>query len=265
MLGGLADAVATTPEDGRALKRVTGRETVRVATNGVELPDLDARPGEDDAPLVLFTGVLSFPPNIEAARYFAKMVWPAVREAVPRARFVIAGRTPAPEVERLAARPGIELRPHMADMTDEIRRSWVAVAPMRTAGIKNKVLEAGAAERPVVLSNLATTGLHLNETLRETVTADERKMAAAVVRLLRDELVRRRLGSAGRRVVADGTPGGRPWSRWRTSWTMSSAPQNGLSEQVRTHRYEPPLPTDGGEARHRSGPADLRLPTRRRP
>lgn len=222
VLGGLAGVVATTPEDARALERVTGRDTVRVVTNGVELPDLDIRPDEDDTPVVLFTGVLSFPPNVEAARYFTTEVWPAVREAVPRARFVIAGRTPAPEVGRLASRPGVELRPDVADMTDEIRRSWIAVAPMRSGGgVKNKVLEAWAAERPVVLSELATTGLHLDETLRETVTAGEREMAAAVVRLLRDEAARRRLGSAGRRVVAE-----------RHTWRKAVEPLEELLREV---------------------------------
>lgn len=204
VLSRLQGVVATTPEDARALERITGHSTVRVVTNGVDLPDLSGGPEEDTVPVVLFTGVLSFPPNIEAARYFATEVWPAVRKAVPEARFVIAGRTPEPEVERLASRAGVELRPNVPDMTAEIRRAWVTVAPMRSGGgIKNKVLEAWAAERPVVMSELAVMGLHLDDTLRETVATDEEEMVRAVVDLLSDEDARKRYGRAGRRRVAE--------------------------------------------------------------
>lgn len=198
----LEGLVVTGPDDARALRLVTGHRRVEVIPNGVALPALDELPGEAGEPTVIFTGVLSYGPNIEAARYFAREVWPEVRGRVPDARFVVAGRSPAPEVEALASEPGVTLRPDVPDLAAEIRRAWVAVAPMRSgSGIKNKVLEAWAAERPVVLTELATNGLGLDEapaSLRELVCGDVPDLARTVAELLEDRPRRERLGREAR-------------------------------------------------------------------
>lgn len=207
ILRSLAGLVVTGPDDARALRLITGHPSVEVVPNGVALPELDELPGEAGEPTVIFTGVLSYGPNIEAARYFAREVWPEVRGRVPDARFVVAGRSPAPEVEALASEPGVTLRPDVPDLAAEIRRAWVAVAPMRTgSGIKNKVLEAWAAGRPVVLTELATNGLGLDgapASLRELVCRDAQGLARAVAELLEDGPRRGRLGREARTLAEE--------------------------------------------------------------
>jgi len=77
------------------------------------------------------------------------------------------------------------------------------VAPMRSgAGIKNKVLEAWAAGKPVVMTSLAGNGLRLDMDARALVADEPAAIAALVVRLLRDEEERRRLGAAGYALAA---------------------------------------------------------------
>lgn len=203
----LRGLVVTGPDDARALRRITGHRRVEIIPNGVELPPLDALPGEGEQPTVIFTGVLSYEPNIEAARYFAREVWPKVRGRVPEARLVIAGRSPVPEVTSLHELPGVIVRANVPDLSVEIRRAWVAVAPMRSgSGIKNKVLEAWAAARPVVLSELATNGLGLEEgppSLLETVCRDGPTMARTVADLLEDRSAREALGREARALAEE--------------------------------------------------------------
>lgn len=219
--------VATTPDDTRMLERISGHSRVRVVTNGVELPLPDEHPDEIEVPTVLFTGVLGFPPNIEAARFFGREVWPSVRRKMPEAQFVVAGRSPVPrnvaELERL---PGIEIRPDVDVMTDEIRKAWVVVAPMRSgSGIKNKVLEAWASGRPVVMSERAAAGLHLGERAEDLVVNDPDRMARIVLDLLADESARARYGDTGRRLVAE-----------HHSWENAVKPLVELIESARIDR-----------------------------
>jgi glycosyltransferase involved in cell wall biosynthesis len=190
--------------DASVLRRISGRPNVYVVPNGVTLPPLIVKDPEAPHPTVIFTGVMSFEPNIAAVRFFADAVWPAVRTALPDARFVIAGRAPAAAVRRLADRPGIVVVPNVESMEHVLREAWVAVAPMRSgAGIKNKVLEAWSCERPVVMSALATNGLTLDDAARSLVADDPAEFAAHVVRLLRNPVERQRLGRAGYALAAE--------------------------------------------------------------
>lgn len=246
VLRSLAGVVATGPDDAAALERLTGHERVPVVPNGVELPALADLPGEDAEPTVVFTGVLAYPPNVEAARWFAREAWPAVRDAVPEARFVIAGRSPAPEVSALGREDGIEVRPDVPDMNREIRRAAVAVAPMRSgSGIKNKVLEAWAVGRPVVLTELATNGLGLDRDgeLAELVCTGAGEMAEAVADLLRDGERRRRLGELSREVA-----------RKRHSWESAGASLARALEEAGVVDSGAPAPADEGDAGRRAPP-----------
>jgi glycosyltransferase involved in cell wall biosynthesis len=87
-------------------------------------------------------------------------------------------------------------------MAAVIARSWVPIAPMRSGvGIKNKVLEAWACARPVVMSPLATNGLILPADHASLVCRNAEAMAAAAIRLLRDDDARHRLGQTARTNV----------------------------------------------------------------
>lgn len=205
VLQSLDRVVVTGPDDANALRVLTNHERISVIPNGVALPELESLPDESDAPTVIFTGVLSYPPNVEAARYFVREIWPSVLSRVPDARFVIAGRSPTSDVWELESDPSIQVKPDVADMTAEIRRAWIAVAPMRSgSGIKNKVLEAWAAERPVVMTQLATNGLALEQSQEELrdLVCDEDEFTAKITMLLEDHARRKTLGRAVRSLAS---------------------------------------------------------------
>jgi glycosyltransferase involved in cell wall biosynthesis len=216
-----AAVLVTGPDDARALRRVSGHPRVVTLSNGVTIPE-GFRTDEGPVPTVIFTGVLAYAPNIQAVRFFVTRVWPGVLRRVPGARFVIAGRSPTDEVRALADRPGVELHGDVPDINDELRRAWVAVAPMRSgSGIKNKALEAWAAERPVVLTPLATNGLELDADARTLVARSAAEMEGQLARLLVEPERRRALGTSARRLV-----------RERHSWTVVAQPLHRLLAEV---------------------------------
>src|SRR6185295_14547642 len=91
---------------------------------------------------------------------------------VPGARLVLAGRRPTSSVVALGEVEGVEVHGNVPEMSAELREAWLAVAPMRLgAGIKNKVLEAWAAARPVVMTRIAANGLTLDG-MEQLVTDD---------------------------------------------------------------------------------------------
>lgn len=197
----LGATIAVAEDDARVLRRLGGRP-VSVIPNGVSVPPAPMGDVEAERPTVVFSGVMNYGPNVEAVCHFVRDVWPGIVRAVPDATFVIAGRGPTAAVSALGEEPGVRVTGEVEDLVAVLRSAWVAVAPMRSgSGIKNKVLEAWAAGRPVVLSHLASSGLALDEGGHELVAADPERMAAILIRLLRDPAERTRLGEAGRRLV----------------------------------------------------------------
>jgi glycosyltransferase involved in cell wall biosynthesis len=190
-----AATVCVGEADAGWLRWIGGRNTVHVIPNGVDVPAHVA--SEASAPTLSFTGALDYQPNIEAAVFAVEAVWPHVLAAMPGARFVIAGRNPTAAIRALGGTGNVEILANVADMAKVLGNAWVSIAPMRSGvGIKNKVLEAWACARPVVMSKLATNGLVVPADHASLVSAKPDGMADAVVRLFNDAGERRRLGQS---------------------------------------------------------------------
>ncbi len=194
-------------ETDAAWLRRMGRARVHVVPNGVTLPAEVPQPAgavrADDAPVLSFTGSLDYHPNIDAALFAARAVFPLVRAALPKARLLIAGRRPVPELRALNGLAGVEIAADVADMREVLALTSVALAPMRAgSGIKNKVLEAWACARPVVMSRVAANGLTMPEGHAALVRDGAEAQAATVIALLRDPVGAATLGCVARAHVA---------------------------------------------------------------
>ncbi len=149
--------------------------------------------------LIVFTGQMDYRPNIEAVTWFARDILPRIRTRHPTARFAIVGRAPTPAVQALAGEAVI-----VTGAVDDVR-GWLAaadvcVAPLKLArGIQNKVLEAMAMARPVVVSAAAAEGIDHAGTIR--VAADASEFAAQVRALLDAPADAADLGRAARAQV----------------------------------------------------------------
>jgi sugar transferase (PEP-CTERM/EpsH1 system associated) len=180
-----------------------GPGTATVATNGVDLDYFTPTGGKSD-PACAFVGALDYLPNVDAAEWFAREVWPGIRAKVPSAEFRIVGRKPAPALQELARLPGVKLVGQVPDVRPHVAGAAVVVAPLRLArGIQNKVLEALAMGKPVVATPAALAALR-TEPGRDLLSASTpAEWVQAVGGLFADPRRRRELGAAGRRFVEE--------------------------------------------------------------
>jgi len=112
-----------------------------------------------ERPLV-FTGAMDYWPNIDAVQWFATDIFPALLAAHPALRFYIVGARPTAAVSALGQLPGVTVTGTVPDVRPYIHHAEVTVAPLRIArGIQNKVLEAMAMARPMVVSPQALEGI----------------------------------------------------------------------------------------------------------
>ncbi len=141
-------------------------DKVSYVNNGVDTdyfsPDRDyPNPYDENQRVVVFTGAMDYRANIDAVSWFAARVFPEIRRRVADARFYIVGSRPANRVRQLSSQAGIEVTGAVDDIRPYIAHAQVAVAPMRIArGVQNKVLEAMAMAKPVVVSPQGLEGIY---------------------------------------------------------------------------------------------------------
>jgi sugar transferase (PEP-CTERM/EpsH1 system associated) len=174
---------------------------IHVIPNGVDLAYF--RPGRAlDRPYaprrLVFTGNMSYRPNVEAVSHLVGEVLPVVRRTFPDVELYIVGMDPSPVVRRLGDASRVVVTGRVDDVRPFLDEAAVSVAPLRVArGLQNKVLEAMAMRVPVVASQAAFNGINAVAG-RDLVVADgPERFAGAVVDLLKDPARREELAAAG--------------------------------------------------------------------
>jgi polysaccharide biosynthesis protein PslH len=187
----------------RAARWFAGMSVVDVLPNGVDADYYRAADEPEIPNSAVFWGRLDFGPNVEALNWFCRRVWPAVRRAVPDARFTIIGFQPTEEIRRLAASPGITVMPDVMDLRPLASRHALVVLPFVSGGgIKNKLLEAAALGKPIVCTPHACKGLRSSATELPLVKAiTPHDWVAGMLALWTDAGRRRQLGADARQWV----------------------------------------------------------------
>lgn len=187
--------ILVTDEDAVAVRALNPALRTVVIPNGVDAdhyaPDGRARSG------VLFTGVLNYPPNEQAAVRLAERIMPVVRRSIPDVTLSLVGRSPGTRVQGLDA----TLLADVPDLRPHLWGAAVYACPMESGtGIKNKLLEAMAAGVPVVATSLACQGLTVQDGTHLRIADDDAAFAAALVETLRAP--GKRAGAARRYVCS---------------------------------------------------------------
>lgn len=126
----------------------------------VDPADIEGLPFDQRSGL-LFVGSFTHQPNLDAALWFAREVFPKVRRVLPDLTWSIVGRSPPPEVADLAGN-GIIVRNNVSDdeLTMLYQSAKLVVAPLRFgAGVKGKVVDAMCAGTPVVTTQIGAEGM----------------------------------------------------------------------------------------------------------
>ncbi len=193
---------------------------------------------------VIFTGVMNYPPNHDAALFLVEQVLPLVRPVIPDIRVFIVGRDPLPALRKAAERhPEVTITGQPADMRDYFEMTTICCAPVRFAsGMQFKVLEALAMEVPMVTTPVAADGLYIDGEAPPVVLAESpREMADGIISLLQRPDERARLAAAGRHYVEKHFVWERSivklermWAEAAAQWTMSHETAKGANVDART-------------------------------
>ena len=174
-----------------------------VIPNGIDLDYWTRQTESPRSRSLVFTGVMDYKPNEDAAELLADEILPLVQKQVPEAEALIVGRDPRPALLARDSRSDVTVTNFVEDIRPYLEQAGVFVAPIRFAsGQQNKVLEAMAMEVAVVTTPVVAGGMEVAGEAPPLAVADAPGgVAGTVVRLFRDDAERRRLAADGRRFV----------------------------------------------------------------
>jgi glycosyltransferase involved in cell wall biosynthesis len=190
--------VAFAERDLAAIEPTAGAAALIRIPLAVEVPSRALNPEGSGPPTILFIGGFAHPPNVDAALWLARAVFPRVLQRVPEARLDIVGHEPGDEIRALAG-GAVSVHASVPDVTPYLDRAAVVVAPIRLGGsMRMKVLEALAAGKALVATPRAAEGVEAVPGEHFVLVADEDELVDALVGLLLEPERRRALGERAR-------------------------------------------------------------------
>lgn len=153
------------------LRRLAPKARVAVVENGVDTLHFAGNGGAPETgaletgaletkPRIVYVGKMDYHPNVEAVTAFVRDIWPKIHERMPSLRLCIVGADPPPVVTALREAAGVEVTGTVPDVSPYYRGSLASIVPLRTGGgTRLKILEAMAAETPVISTEVGAEGL----------------------------------------------------------------------------------------------------------
>jgi len=194
--------ITVSEQDRHTLKMISGMDNIAVVPNGVDTEYFDPAfisPYHYD---LIFVGSMDYYPNIDAVLFLCGEIMPRVWRHRPQTTLAIVGRDPAPAVVSCGRDPRITVTGTVADVRPYLAGSSVFVAPLRIGGgTRLKILEAMAMARPVVATTVGCEGIQISSGLNILVGDTPSELASAILSLLREPDLIRKIGLAGRLLV----------------------------------------------------------------
>lgn len=197
--------IAVSEHDKELMSQMTEQSQISVVPTGVDLANYAAVAGEErngSEAQVLFLGSMDWEANIDGVDYFCREVWPAVKAAVPNAKFLVVGRNPSPRVTRWSS-DSVQITGRVESVLPYLRDAAVFVVPLRIGGgTRLKIYEAMAAGKAVVSTTIGAEGLDIHHGKDILLADDEATFARLVIELLIDHKKRKQIGAEAARLAA---------------------------------------------------------------
>ncbi|QBD81738.1 glycosyltransferase [Ktedonosporobacter rubrisoli] len=218
-----ARVVISSERDRERLIALGGQSSaIQVIPNGVDTVYFSPLALAREPDSLVFCAKMDYYPNSQAILRFAQDVLPLIWATRPQVQLTIVGNNPPSAVRELSADPRITVTGYVPDIRVYLARAAVALAPLVVAaGIQNKVLEALAMATPLVATPGTCRALQVEHAKHLLIAEEGQAYAEAILTLLAQPQLARRLGLAGRQLVEQ-----------RYSWAFAAARLHELYREV---------------------------------
>lgn len=177
---------------------------ISVIPNGVDTVGFRPLRRETAGTNIIMVGTLSYQPNVDAALYFHREIFPLVKKRIPGCTLTIVGKDPKEEVLRLAADPAVRVRANVDDVRTYYRDAQVAVVALRSGGgTRLKILEAMSLGIPVVSTQVGCEGIPVTDGHDILIADDPHHFARSIAELCTTPPLAEKISRNGRELVEE--------------------------------------------------------------
>ena len=191
-------------EDREEMRKLVPQKEVGIIPNGVDTKHYREKIVKKYKPARILYGVTNFEwlQNEEATEILIKKVWPLIKKKMPDVKIWIVGRKIPLWIKKESKNGEILVSENIPDARDAYKGATIMVAPIRGAGgTRLKILEAMAAELPVVSTKVGVAGLDLEDGKNVLIADDPKDIAEKAVKLLKNSKLTEKIGIEGRKHV----------------------------------------------------------------
>ena len=181
------DATTIITETDKQLINSKQRNKIQIIENGVGEDFLSYNNVFEKEYDIIFSGNMSYSPNVMAASFLVRDIMPLVWKKFPKCKVVLAGSSPTKEVES-QSNDKVVVTGWVEDMKEYYAKSRVFIAPMQIGtGLQNKLLEAMAIGLPCITTSLANNALKSQPNKEILVADNQQDLANDIIELLSNQ------------------------------------------------------------------------------
>lgn len=176
-------------------------EEMSIIRNGVNFDYFKPQPLVKKEFDLVFTGNMSYPPNVSAVLFLYHDILPILKTKYPEIKILIAGANPVAKLRELHSENFV-ITGWVEEINEYYAKSKIFIAPMLIGtGLQNKLLEAMAMQLPCITSPLVNNSLGANADTEILIAENANAYAAYVFRLLEDDSFAKSIAKAGYEFV----------------------------------------------------------------
>lgn len=189
-------------DDKKYFSNLLNKEKILVIPNGT-VPQKKKSHNKNDN--LLFMGVLSYPPNSDALKYFFSEIFPPLRKLKPELKVTILGKNPESWLMKLASEnSSVDLKGFVPSVSDYVSNASICICPLRFgSGTRLKILEYMSYAKPIVSSSVGCEGIDVIDGKNVLIADDAKSFIEKIISLLDNKTLRDHIGSEAHKLVKE--------------------------------------------------------------
>ena len=186
------------------LEIVPGYSGIKVVPHALDVTQYTGSFGNPHPNTLVYTGAFTYYPNLDAAYYFLKDIYPRIKRFIPAVCTQIIGSTGNAQLENWPIDSSVSFTGMIYDVRPKVAQSWLSIVPLRMgAGTRLKIIESLALGTPVVSTSKGAEGLEVTDGKNILIADTPTEFADAVLQVLRKPDFRETLAQEGRKLVVE--------------------------------------------------------------
>lgn len=153
---------------------------------------------------LFFFGAMDWMPNVEAARWLAEDIFPAIRKKIPGALCILAGRFMPKAIKKLKNTDGLVLMEEVKNNLEFYENGTIMTVPLLSgSGLKIKMLEGMALGKCIITTSIGAEGIHGTHGIHYFIADRKEDFISIILHLYEKPDIIKNVGANARKFVTE--------------------------------------------------------------